>query len=232
VAWQAVEKGRWDLLQREHIAWLARGRTGGGRLELDNADFQAADLHGLRFAGARLDSPRLTGASLAGADLAGTEITAADMVKVVLVYAGCKGARWRRCDLRGANADLATFAGADLQACNLAGAALGRVSFVGAGVAGCTFDQALLVDAALDDARFTGCSFRDAEITRVEGKEFDPRGAARRVLFVDCDLRGANLAQLRIADTRFERCKLDGVRGRPSVEGSVVLVDCDRIGWP
>ncbi|MBI5512885.1 MAG: pentapeptide repeat-containing protein [Deltaproteobacteria bacterium] len=227
-AWQMVEARQWDRLQREHLAWLARGRIGPGRIELTHPDFLGADLHGLRFPGARLVGPRLTGASLAGADLSDTEITQGELTRAVLVYAGARRARWTDCDLTAASGDLSTFAGGTLTRCDWTAASLRRVSWAEAVVEGCTFDRADLTDVTWDGARVSGCSLRDATLARVEGRDFDPRGSAARTVFRECDLRGADLDRLRLSATRFERCQVGGVRGRPSLLGDVRFVDCDR----
>jgi len=230
-SWHELEKRTWELLQREHLEWLARGRTGAGRIDLARPDFLHADLHGLRFPGARFATPRFSGASLAASDLRGTEITDGEMPRVVLVYTGADGARWTNCDLSAASADLASFAAAKLSGCKLPGAALRRVSFAGAVLDHCVFDGAVLTDANFEGTHVTSSSFRDADLSRVDGGEFDPRGSARRAVFTDCDLRGANLDRLRLAETRFERCKLGGAMGRPTIRGEVSFVDCDEPPW-
>lgn len=224
MTWQTVDKRQLDLLQREHVAWLARGRTGTGRVDLTRPDFQSADLHGLRFGGARFTEPRLAGASLAGTDLADTEITRGDLQRVVLSYAGAKGAHWSDIDATSASGDLATFAGAELTRCDFTAASLRRVSWAGAKLTTCTFDRADLTDATWDGARLTKCSLRNAILTRVDGREHDPRGSAQKAVFLECDLRGANFTGVRLAGTKFERCRIGDIAG---LGDEVELVRCE-----
>jgi uncharacterized protein YjbI with pentapeptide repeats len=93
-------------------------------------------------------------------------------------------------------------------------------------VEACCFDGADLTDASWVGARFTDCSFIDARLRRQDGRAWDPRGSARDATFIGCDLRGADVDGLRLANTRFERCDISALRGRPTIEGEVVVTSC------
>ncbi len=99
---------------RAHAEWLARGRTGAGRLVVDGET--------------------LTG-SLEQADLRGAEFQQASLVGVSLLRARLDGARLRRCglertDLRHASLIEARFEDCDLRRAMLAGAIIGRSGFL------------------------------------------------------------------------------------------------------
>lgn len=82
-----------------HAAWLARGRTGEGRLtlvgvtitaRLERADLRGAQLDQCDLAGAQLDGARLDGARFRSCDLAGADLR----------HASAIDARFEDCDLR------------------------------------------------------------------------------------------------------------------------------------
>jgi uncharacterized protein YjbI with pentapeptide repeats len=77
-------------------------------------------------------------------------------------------------------------------------------------VRGVSFRGAGLLDAQLDKTHFVGCDFRDADLRE---------GEAHETHFEDCDFRGARLDGRKLKGTKFTRCKLEGITGKPKIEG-------------
>lgn len=205
-----------------HAAWLARGKSGDGRLDVVISDAEGLAGEGVDLAACRLEAVRLGRADLRSARLEDAELVDVDLRAAQLDAATLSGGQLRGCWLDGAELDSATLDRVRVEACVLDGASLVRTRWRSAAVTASSFRGARLTHAQLDRARFTSCDFRDASF-----------GAfAASAVFEGCDFRGADLAGSDLSGAHLVRCKLAGVYGAPaSIDGwSVVFADFSEAG--
>ncbi len=181
-----------------HRAWLGRGRTGAGRLDVVTTDADELAIEGARWTAARLEGVWLRRAKLPAIELSETEL-----IDVALDGATLSGA---------------TLHGSDLEGCTFVGGDLQRAAFIGARVRGGSFERAqlqrtdwegaVLVQVNLRGARFGHARLRGAKLVR-------------------CDLRGADLDGIDLGGAQLVECAFAGAYGTPaSIEGcSVVAAD-------
>jgi hypothetical protein len=159
-------RGRFDRdAVRAHVGWLARGRTGAGRL-----DVVTSDARGIEAPGSDLTACRLEGVWLATADLRAACFAEAELVE---------------CDLSGADLEPSTFVGARLTRCELVRARLAetrwtraqleRVVLRDADLARADLGRAILVRCDLRGATLAGASLAGARLERAGGGAA-PRG--------------------------------------------------------
>ncbi len=77
-----------------------------------------------------------------------------------------------------------------------------------------------LSDAILSYAHFTDCDLRGADLGSL--RRPDPGGIGG-AMFVRCDLRDTQWAGRRLNDVVLFECKLHGARGRPDLDGAVIV---------
>ena len=185
-----------------HLRWARRGRVGDGRLEIANVDG----------AGVKLDAKDMSGALLKDvilnrADVSFSIFDRAELTRVRMVEA-------------------------NLQSCSFVGARLVWCDFLGAGIALGKFDDAVIEDGRFDHAYLNRCLWRRA---RVRGASFCDadfgNSALDEAVFIDCDLRGANLAPRNdglgtTTLTRFERCDLRDTRWEGRDIDGAVFINC------
>jgi uncharacterized protein YjbI with pentapeptide repeats len=205
-----------------HAAWLARGKTGAGRLDVVISDADDLAGEGADLAAAYLEAVRLRRADLRSARLDDAELQDVDLREAQLDAATLTGARLRGCWLDGAELDSATLDRVRIEASIFDGASLVRTRWRAAHVEASSLRAARLVHAQLDGARFQTCDFRDAV--------FAPLAAG--AIFLRCDFRGASLAGSDLTDAQLVYCKLGGAYGAPaSVTGlRVVYADFSEAG--
>jgi uncharacterized protein YjbI with pentapeptide repeats len=114
--------------------------------------------------------------------------------------------------LRGARLD-----GAILQDCDFWESDLAGTSWRDARVVRCAFQACALAGACLDDATFVDCVLFGSDLSGVGA-------TARGAQFIRCDLRRTAWQGRLLANTRFDRCQLHGIAGRPIV----VSVEIER----
>jgi hypothetical protein len=121
-----------------------------------------------------------------------------------------------------------SFDGAVFEDCDLSFATLDRTSWCGTRLVRCTLHGCSLVDAMLDGACFVDCMFRGADLG---ASQLGARATARGTAFVRCDLRDTGWHERVLAGTKLDHCQLDGVHGRPLLEGiEIVAPDLSRAG--
>jgi uncharacterized protein YjbI with pentapeptide repeats len=202
---------------RAHRAWVVGGCRGEGRFVARRAQLVDAKTYGLMLSRAIFDECDLTGALIEYSNLEFVEITdcianAGSFYNSRLMNASLQRTRFERTNLRAC-----WFTDAKVVDCTFDSADLDMSNFVGASVVTSSFRDARLADTQIDRASFEHCDLRGAKLSdQVYGSQF-----------VDCDFRRANLDRLKIKDTRFIRCKLAGVSGRPIIEGPFEIVDGD-----
>jgi uncharacterized protein YjbI with pentapeptide repeats len=209
---------------RAHQAWLAAGRQGAGRL----------DLEGVRAAGVKLGAAELTAASLVGVDLAGAALGFAnldeiELREVDLSRALLDGASLQRSQITGgtfARARLAVsrFEGAVVAGTSFDGADLERSAWQGARVARATFLGVRFGNAAFDGATFAHCDLRGASLAKIQRL---PKPSTRGARFEDCDLRDTDWTARDLSGATFVRCQLAGARGKPEAIADLVVEACD-----
>jgi uncharacterized protein YjbI with pentapeptide repeats len=183
---------------RAHETWVRQGCAGPGQLDVAHVDAR-----NLPFGACNLRRSRFTGVLVEGANAE---------------YSSFAEAVWTRVYARGARLQSTNWEGARLEECELRGAGVDLGDLLRATVTGGDWDGVRLERALLNDAVFTSVSLCDARLVdaRLDG-----------ALFVDCDLRGADLSAdldyLSLGTnvgTRFVGCDLRGavVTGRRDLE--------------
>jgi uncharacterized protein YjbI with pentapeptide repeats len=192
-------RGRIDKLAiQNHARWLARRRTGLGRLDVVTTDARGRDL-----SGANLSSCHLEGAWFHKATVEVARFDAAELVDV---------------DFTQASLATTSFARAAIAGCVFDQARLHSTSWRAARLTGTRLRDALLVDARLDGATLTGCDLRGASL----------RGAsAGGAVFERCDLRGVVLTGADLTGATFRACKIAGARGKPATTEGWTVIDAD-----
>jgi uncharacterized protein YjbI with pentapeptide repeats len=192
-------RGRIDKLTlRNHAAWLARGRTGLGRIDVVTSDARDRNLEG-----ANLSASHLEGVWFHQANLEVARFDAAELIDV---------------DFTLASLATASLVGAAIQGCVFDQARLHTTRWRDARVDRTRLRDALLVDARLERARFTGCDLRGASL----------RGAwAPDTVFDGCDLRGVVFTGADLTRATLRHCTLTGARGQPAATADWVVIDAD-----
>jgi hypothetical protein len=129
----------------DHAAWLRRGRTGSGRMDVLGLDADGLMLDGADLSAARLERVRITRASFVEAKLLDAELT--------------------DCELDAARLSRAVLDQARLVRCSLEQALLAATSWRGAHVEDCHLLAASLAGARLEGARFVRCDLRGVDLT-------------------------------------------------------------------
>ncbi|MBA3454284.1 MAG: pentapeptide repeat-containing protein [Deltaproteobacteria bacterium] len=181
-----------------HRAWLARGRSGPGRLEVVTSDAAGVKLDREWLIAARLVGVNLMQASLHGALLDDSELVDVDLRATVLVQSVWLGAKLHGCWL-----DVADLRGAWLK---------------GIEATNCSFTEVQFTESSCDDARFVGTDFRSSRFTRA---------SLRGAVFDDCDLGGVDLEGCDLEGASFVRCRFRDMVGRPASIARVTLIDPD-----
>jgi uncharacterized protein YjbI with pentapeptide repeats len=203
-----------------HRAWFDRGKSGPGRLVLEDQNLQGAKAP-LNFPGARFVRCDLSGASLPlfkldELELVDCKLDDANLARTHFPGASIEGTTFRRADLR-----LAHFHHARIRDSDLGETKLDRGLFIGAVLERVSFAGAHLVDTVFDDARLIDCDLRGCDLSRV-----DPvldLARTTRARFERCDLRGAKLDGRRIDGTVFDHCRMDGMTGKPEIQGPYTI---------
>jgi len=213
-----------DAAFRDHVQWLARGKSGAGRMVLEHQK-----LAGKRFASPRFKAARLVDCDLTGAVFGLTIFDEAELVRDVFARADLETSTFRAAKIEGgsfAGARLAStnWTGAHLSGVDVSNAELHKSVWQDAALIDVRLDGAALVNAILDRAAFERCSFRAALFASpAELPEPTSKGAR----FVDCDLRDVDWSGRRLDGTTFVRCKLSGARGKARSTAGVVVDNCD-----
>lgn len=192
-------RGRLDeLALRNHAAWLARGRSGLGRLELVTSDACGRTLEG-----ANLSASHLEGVLFARAELEVARFDGATLIDVDFAHASLAHA---------------SFAEASLRGCAFDHARLQTTRWRAATLDACRLRDGLLVDAQLERATLVGCDLRGTSL----------RGALAAGAVLDgCDLRGAVLTGADLAGATLRHCRIAGARGAPSSTDGWTVIDAD-----
>lgn len=196
---------------RQHRAWLARGRTGDGRLvmrgetwrgtPMGNAEMTAAIIERSTFDACDLSYGTFVEAELREARLLGCRLSSGELAR----------ARFERCDLTGSSLQLSKLPdvvvdGGDWQRIDAIRSLWQRARLTGVDLRG-----AQLGDTVLDGAVLERCDLRGADLRH------DPQlarlGTATNARFVDCDFRDARLDGWRAEGAVFERCRFEGATG-------------------
>jgi uncharacterized protein YjbI with pentapeptide repeats len=206
---------------RAHEGWLARGKSGPGRLVLEDQDLQGARAPRMfpaaRFVRCDLSKAAFPLYTLHELELVDCELSDAILRQTHLERASISGTTFRRADLR-----LADLSSATIHDSNFASANLERGFFAGAALAQVSFAGAHMVDAVFDDARLVDCDLRGCDLSR--GHRVLDLARTSRARFERCDLRGVKLDGRRLDATVFDHCHMDGMTGKPELAGRCSIV--------
>jgi uncharacterized protein YjbI with pentapeptide repeats len=192
-------RGRIDKLAiQNHARWLARRRTGLGRLDVVTTDARGRDLSGANLAACHIEGAWFHKATLEVARFDRAELTDVDFTQASLAAT--------------------SFAGAALHSCAFDQARLQNTSWRSARVTETRLRDALLVEARLDGAMFSGCDLRGGSL----------RGAwLAGAVFERCDLRGVIFTGADLNRATFRACKVAGARGKPATIDGWTVIDAD-----
>jgi uncharacterized protein YjbI with pentapeptide repeats len=165
-----VSEPTWNLSMnkaagRAHAAWLARGRTGDGRLVIEDENLQGAeapfDLRGARFVRCDLGGCRFEQMTLHDLELVDCVVHAG-----VLHTSSFNNARFERTSFRGADLRMTRAPGLRMAGGDLAAARLDNAIWAKAELRGVDLRGARLVDTVFDDTVFVDCDLRDVDLRR------------------------------------------------------------------
>jgi uncharacterized protein YjbI with pentapeptide repeats len=192
-------RGRLDKLAiQNHARWLARRRTGLGRLDVVTSDARGRELSGANLAACRLEGVWFHRANLEVARFDDAELIDVDFTQASLAAT--------------------SFAGAALRGCVFDQARLQTTSWRTATVTATRLRDALIVEARLDGATFTDCDLRGGSLQGTWA------GAA---VFERCDLRGVIFTGAELGRATFRACKIAGARGKPATTDGWTVIDAD-----
>jgi uncharacterized protein YjbI with pentapeptide repeats len=191
---------------RAHQRWVAAGRRGEGKLELEHVEAREA-----RVGAADLTAVRMLDVDLSGAKLEAAKFDEAELSDVKLDGAGLdsssfRGARIEGGSFRRARMSVAKFDRARLSGTDFTGADLEQSRWERTHVEGATFASVRFGDASLDHTELVRCNSRGASFASILNAVTPP--ITRGTRFVDCDLRDTDWARRDLTDATFVRCKL------------------------
>jgi uncharacterized protein YjbI with pentapeptide repeats len=215
-----------------HKAWLARGKTGGGRLVLEDTSVGGLPLGNLNVQSARLVKVSFRGSRVDFAHFEDAELVECSAIDTNFAHTIFDRAKLERCIFDRAGLVLTDFHDARVTGGSFVDATMDRSTWLRMIVADCDLHDARFGDCVLDGTRFEGCNLRDANLAR---KSTLPMCTTTNTTFVRCDLRGAKLAGRRFDRTSFIDCQLDGLDGKPDLVGPVTIqgpgADALRARW-
>jgi uncharacterized protein YjbI with pentapeptide repeats len=181
-----------------HREWLARGRSGEGRLDVVTTDAEEVSLVSVQMTAAHLE-----GVVLRRADLREAWLDDAELVDV---------------DLGDAKLNGASLTGVALNNCKLDGAILSSAKLENAVAIGGSFERARLDHTRWHDAVVESVSFRGAVFhhARLDGARFHA-----------CDFRGVDFTGSDFTRTALVGCAFAGAYGAPSAAAGLSVVDAD-----
>lgn len=121
-----------------------------------------------------------------------------------------------RCRFERAGLSGANFDDTVLDGCVLNDAVASASHWSSAQLVACQLVGCDLTDASLGYALFVDCDLRDADLSEV--RRADPQSIAGAI-FVRCDLRGSKWDGRRLHNVTFSECRMHDVRGRPNLDG-------------
>jgi uncharacterized protein YjbI with pentapeptide repeats len=218
-----------DHLSRQvaaaHSAWVARGRTGDGRLVVSRAKLTGAPASGSTIPAARFESCKMTQANFSMSRMPESELIDCLCDETSFARSDLDGSLFERCAMMSADLRLARLRGVRIVQGDWGLSRLDRAALENAQVEDVDLQGAMIWDATLDRTLFVDCDLRGADLSRRE-----PRlqlCSTTETWFIRCDLRGARLEGRRLAGTVFDRCKLAGVQGKPVVERPITILSPD-----
>lgn len=221
-----------EMVQARHEA----GESLDG-LDLRGLDLSGLDLSGLQavevdLTGAQMRGTQLEGADLKGAKLVKVDLSEARLAGALLLEADLTDARLNLLEAPEADFSSASLPGADLTGADLTGAILEHCNLRGAVLTGARAEDAVFVEADLSDATlirgsFARGDFTGAILSGVDAREalfpsaefFQVRALGAMLAGADLeglragdalDLSGANLSQVRGADSNWSGVTLKG----------------------
>lgn len=208
-----------------HRQWLARGRTGDGRLLFKHEHWKGIGMATGKMQGALFEDTTFENIDFSYGEFDGATFRRVRFLRCSLSMAKLDGATFEQVDMTGSVLSLASLLDCTITGGDWQGIAAGRSTW-SSRVTRVDLRNAGLRDTVLDGAVFESCDFRDANFSRRD-VVLDKLGTARRTRFVECDLRGAKIEGWRLDGTELERCKLHGTDGKPELEGAIKVIGQD-----
>jgi uncharacterized protein YjbI with pentapeptide repeats len=209
---------------RAHQAWVAAGRSGPGRLELEHVAATEARVGAADLRGARLVDVDLSRAVADGAQLDDAELRDVKFVGAGLDGASFKGARVVGGSFARARMSIAKFHRAVVDGTDFTKSDIERSVWDAARVERATFVGARFGEGAITSAKFAHCDLHDASFAVLVG---GTPPSTRGTKFEDCDLRGTDWRGRDVDGATFVRCKLAGAHGAAHGTAGVTVIDCD-----
>jgi uncharacterized protein YjbI with pentapeptide repeats len=199
-----------------HAAWLKRGKTGDGRMVLDDVSVGGMALGGLVAASSRLIKVSFNNATVGfghfeDAELVECTAIEASLSRTIFERASLERCTFERTALMISHFNDARIAGGSFRSMNCDRGEWKRVT-----IKDCDLRDAVFGDAILDGSRFEDCDLRGADLSRHSTL---PICTTRDATFRNCDLRGAKLGGRRLDHTSFIDCNLTDIDGTPDLVG-------------
>jgi uncharacterized protein YjbI with pentapeptide repeats len=205
-----------------HEAWLARGRTGDGRLILKHQDI--VDTNMPHVEGALFEGVKFSGVRAFANSFAKSEILDVTFERSNLQTSNLKEAKVETSTFVGCNINLVHFDGATINKSKFSQCELARTRWLKAVVTASSFDDVMFHDAKLDGIKMSACDLRGNYFGASNNAQMATTVNAR---FEDCDFRGTGWRGRDLSGATFIRCKFAGSRGVPRAHSGLSLRDCD-----
>jgi uncharacterized protein YjbI with pentapeptide repeats len=156
-------------------------------------------------------------------DASEADLADIELHAVSLSYANFRNARLFQCSISASALVRTRFDGCIVVRSDFARSNMTRSAWSRGAVARSRFAGAAFVDATLDRVVFTDCDLRGADLS---APGLGHRASAEGVRFVRCDLRGTCWAGRALRGVRIIDCKMHGVHGTATLEGAEIHA-CD-----
>jgi uncharacterized protein YjbI with pentapeptide repeats len=201
-----------------HEQWLARGRKGPGRLQLDGSGVGGLSLGNIKLGGAQLVRVNFDRATIDFANFTGAELRECSARSTNFAHTKFDDARIENCNFEGARMVLTDCKDVKIQGGTFRGANADRGLWNRISIKHADLRDMRFGDCVLDGSLLEDCDLRGADLARVS-PTLSSLGSALNTTFRRCDLRGAKLEGRRLDGTKLIDCKLAGVIGKPAIEG-------------
>lgn len=211
-----------------HKEWLARGKTGAGRLVAEGASVGPLGMSSAKLGGARLVKVRFFDHRVDFANLAEAELVECTGKGTNFTHAIFDGATLEACSFPKSHFGLTDFKDAKILGGDYQGSTADRGSWNRVRIKKADLRRFRFGDCILDGAVLEDCDLREADLHCIS-PYLATLCSTMNATFIRCDLRGANIDQRRFDNTRFVDCKLAGLVGTPRLEGATpyTLENCD-----
>ena len=213
--WQVCLKGSVTMAHRR---WFERGRTGEGRIVLEEKNLTRATLRGNNLTKARFVRCDWSNSLISSSDFAEAEITECTWNNSLLYSIDFDRASIENCTFTDTYFGITHFIEAKVKGGDWTRCDLNKSTWTDAAVENVCFQRANFGEARFHGSRFINCDLRAANLESATLK-----GA----VFEHCDFRGAYLEDFVFEKVTFINCGFYGCTGIPAFEGEYTFIEPD-----